>query len=162
MQQKEGCAYDVVCVHDWLSSIAGIITKNETTVSVAFHVHSTEWGRSGGQGSEVVSHLESAMAQRADKIITVSHAMQEDLIRHGWPKTKISVIWNGVDPERYNPKKCKPEEVEAIRNSYGINPDEKMVLFSWKVNMGQRRNKPSPSNAYGFGGTAKYETCYFG
>jgi glycosyltransferase involved in cell wall biosynthesis len=129
MLKKEGCAYDVVCVHDWLSSIAGIIIKNETTVPVVFHVHSTEWGRSGGQGSEVVSHLESAMAQRADRIITVSHAMQEDLIRHGWAKTKISVVWNGVDPERYNPRKCKPEEVEAIRSRYNIKPEEKMVLF---------------------------------
>ncbi|MEM3553730.1 MAG: glycosyltransferase family 4 protein [Candidatus Bathyarchaeia archaeon] len=129
MLKKEGCIYDVVCVHDWLSSIAGIIIKNETKVPVVFHVHSTEWGRSGGQGSEVVSYLESAMTQRADRIITVSHAMQEDLVRHGWPKAKISVVWNGVDPERYNPKKCKPEEVEAIRSRYGIKSDEKMILF---------------------------------
>ncbi|MEM3153539.1 MAG: glycosyltransferase family 4 protein [Candidatus Bathyarchaeia archaeon] len=129
MLKKEGCIYDVVCVHDWLSSIAGIIIKNETKVPVVFHVHSTEWGRSGGQGSEVVSYLEWAMAQKADRIITVSHAMQEDLARHGWPKAKISVVWNGVDPERYNPKKCKPEEVEAIRSRYGVKPDEKMILF---------------------------------
>ncbi|MGB9853489.1 MAG: glycosyltransferase family 4 protein [Candidatus Bathyarchaeales archaeon] len=129
MLKKEGCCYDVVCVHDWLSSIAGIITKNETTVPVVFHVHSTEWGRSGGQGSQVVSYLESAMAQKADRIVTVSHAMQEDLVRRGWPKSKISVVWNGVDPEHYNPRKCKPEEVEAIRSKYGIKPEEKMVLF---------------------------------
>jgi glycosyltransferase involved in cell wall biosynthesis len=127
--KKESCHYDVVCVHDWLSSIAGIITKNETKVPVAFHVHSTEWGRSGGQGSEVVSYLEWATSQKVDKIVTVSHAMQEDLSRHGWPKSKISVVWNGVDPERYNPKNCNPEEVEAIRNRYGIKPDEKMILF---------------------------------
>lgn len=129
MLKKEGCSYDVVCVHDWLSSIVGIITKNETTVPVVFHVHSTEWGRSGGQGSQVVSYLESAMAQKANRIITVSHAMQEDLVRHGWPKSKISVVWNGVDPEHYNPRKCKPEEVEAIRARYGIKPEEKMILF---------------------------------
>jgi glycosyltransferase involved in cell wall biosynthesis len=127
--KKEGCNYDVMCVHDWLSSIAGIIAKNETKVPVAFHVHSTEWGRSGGQGSEVVSYLEWATAQKADKIVTVSHAMQEDLARHGWPKSKISVVWNGVDPERYNPENCSPEEVAAIRNKYGIKPDEKMILF---------------------------------
>ncbi|MEM2117769.1 MAG: glycosyltransferase family 4 protein [Candidatus Bathyarchaeia archaeon] len=129
MLKKEGCNYDVVCVHDWLSSIAGIIIKNETKVPVTFHVHSTEWGRAGGTGSEVVSYLEWATAQKADKIITVSHAMQEDLVRHGWPNSKISVVWNGVDPERYNPRNCKPEEVDAIRGRYGIKPDEKMLLF---------------------------------
>jgi glycogen(starch) synthase len=127
--KKEGCHYDVVCVHDWLSSIAGIIVKNETKVPVTFHVHSTEWGRSGGRGSEVVSYLEWETAQRADRIVTVSQAMQEDLTRHGWPKSKTSVVWNGVDPECYNPANCRPEEVEAIRNRYGIKPDEKMLLF---------------------------------
>jgi glycosyltransferase involved in cell wall biosynthesis len=105
------------------------MVKNETKTPVVFHVHSTEWGRAGGQGSEVVSHLEWATSQKVDKIITVSHAMQEDLVRHGWPKSKISVVWNGVDPEYYNPRNCKPEDVEAIRNRYGIKPDEKMVLF---------------------------------
>jgi len=129
MLKKESCNYDVVCVHDWLSSIAGIMVKNETRVPVVFHVHSTEWGRSGGQGSDVVSHLEWATSQKADKIITVSHAMQEDLVRHGWSNSKISVVWNGVDPEQYNPQKCKPDEVEAIRNKYNIKPDEKMILF---------------------------------
>jgi len=129
MLKKESCNYDVVCVHDWLSSISGLMVKNETKTPVTFHVHSTEWGRAGGPGSEVVSHLEWATSQKVDKIITVSHAMQEDLMRHGWPKTKINVVWNGVDPNRYDSKNCKHEEVEAIRAKYGIKPNEKMVLF---------------------------------
>ena len=129
MLKKEGLNYDVVCVHDWLSSVAGLMVKNETSVPVAFHVHSTEWGRAGGQGSEVVSHLEWATSQKADRILTVSHAMQEDLARHGWPKSKISVVWNGVDPEEYSSSKCETEEVSAIRDKYNIKPDEKMILF---------------------------------
>ncbi|MEM2987558.1 MAG: glycosyltransferase family 4 protein [Candidatus Bathyarchaeia archaeon] len=127
--RKEGYSFDVVCVHDWLSSIAGLIIKNETDIPIIFHVHSTEWGRSGGQGSKVVSHLEWETAQQANKIITVSHAMQEDLVRHGWPQSKINVVWNGVDPERYNPKNCKPEDVEGLREKYNIETDEKMILF---------------------------------
>ncbi|MGB9778574.1 MAG: glycosyltransferase family 4 protein [Candidatus Bathyarchaeales archaeon] len=127
--RKERYKFDIVCVHDWLSSIAGLIIKNETKIPVVFHVHSTEWGRSGGQGSEVVSHLESATAQAADRIITVSHAMKDDLTRHGWPQQKISVVWNGVDPTRYDPQNCKPEDVKKIREKYGIPDDWKMLLF---------------------------------
>ena len=127
--KKEGYTFDVVCVHDWLSSIAGLIIKNETKIPVVFHVHSTEWGRSGGQGSSVVSHLEYATAQKADRIITVSHTMRDDLTRHGWSRSKISVVWNGVDPERYNPKECREEDVEKIREKYGIPKDWKMLLF---------------------------------
>ena len=127
--KKEGYSFDIVCVHDWLSSISGLIIKNETEIPVVFHVHSTEWGRSGGQGSSVVSHFEWATAQHADRIITVSHAMRDDLTRHGWPQSKMSVVWNGVDPERYNPQSCRPEDVERIRDRYAVSKDWKMLLF---------------------------------
>ncbi|MFQ6065219.1 MAG: glycosyltransferase family 4 protein [Candidatus Bathyarchaeia archaeon] len=127
--EKEGYSFDVVCVHDWLSSVSGLIVKNETKVPLVFHVHSTEWGRSGGQGSSVVSHFEWATAQRADRIITVSHAMRDDLTRHGWPQSKVSVVWNGVDPDRYDPQACRPEEVVRVRDKYNIEKDWKMLLF---------------------------------
>ena len=127
--KKEGYRFDVVCVHDWLSSISGIIVKNETKIPVVFHVHSTEWGRLGGHGSEVVSHLEYATAHTTDRIVTVSYVMKEDLTRHGWPAPKISVVWNGVDPEQYDPSRYKSEDVHRIRENYGIQDDERMILF---------------------------------
>jgi glycosyltransferase involved in cell wall biosynthesis len=127
--QKEKYVFDVVCCHDWLSSIAGLVIKNETKIPVVFHTHSTEWGRSGGHGSEVVAHLENAMAQNSDKIITVSYAMQEDLVKHGWPQRKISVVWNGVDPERYDPANVQKQDIAAIRMKYGIPKDWNMLLF---------------------------------
>ena len=127
--KKEKYNFDVVCVHDWLSSISGLIIKNETKIPVFFHVHSTEWGRSGGQGSEVVSHLEGAMAQNSDRIVTVSYTMHEDLVKHGWPSQKISVVWNGVDPKKYDPKLVQKEEVDALRKKYGVPNDWNMLLF---------------------------------
>jgi len=127
--KKEKYNFEVVCVHDWLSSVSGLVIKNETKIPVVFHTHSTEWGRSGGQGSEVVSHLEWDMAQNADRIITVSYAMQQDLIKHGWPQSKISVVWNGTDPERYNPRKCQREDVDKIREKYAVPKDWNMLLF---------------------------------
>jgi len=127
--KKQGQKFDVACVHDWLSSSAGMIMKNETKLPLVFHVHSTEWGRSGGQGSEVVSHLESETARLADRIITVSYAMRDDLIRHGWAEPKISVVWNGVDPERYNPLNVGTEEIGKIREKYAIPEDWNFLLF---------------------------------
>lgn len=127
--KKEQYHFDVVCVHDWLSSMSGLIIKNESQIPVVFHVHSTEWGRSGGQGSEVVGHFESAMAQSADRIITVSYAMQQDLVTHGWSPPKIGVVWNGVDPERYDLRRVKQEAIVALRAKYGILEDWSMILF---------------------------------
>jgi len=127
--KKEDYKFDVMCVHDWLSSISGMIAKNETQVPVVFHVHSTEWGRSGGQGSDVVSHLENQTMQVADHVITVSYAMRDDLVRHGWPASKISVVWNGVDPERYDPANVRKDAAEKIREKYSIPDDGFMLLF---------------------------------
>lgn len=127
--KKEGYDFDLVCVHDWLSSIAGISIKKELGIPVVFHVHSTEWGRTMGAGSVVVSHLEDTCARLSNKIITVSYPMQDDLIKHGWDANKIRVVWNGVDPEVYDPGRCKKEDVEALRNRYGVNDNEFMILF---------------------------------
>ena len=127
--KKEQYKFDIICVHDWLSSISGLIIKNETKIPVVFHTHSTEWGRSKGQGSEVVSHFEDAMAQNSDKIITVSYAMQQDLVRHGWSQSKISVVWNGVDPKKYNMQQCEPQDIAATRKKYGVPKDWNMLLF---------------------------------
>jgi glycogen(starch) synthase len=127
--KKRGYHFDIVCVHDWLSSVSGLIVKNETSIPTVFHVHSTEWGRSGGHGSEVVSHLEEAEAKSADRIVTVSNAMQDDLTKHGWPQSKISVVWNGVDPDEYDPRRFKSEQVQQFRQRCGIEKDWNMLLF---------------------------------
>lgn len=128
--RKEEVNFDLVCVHDWLSGIAGMLIKNELkNMPLVFHVHSTEWGRSGGGGSHVITHIEDTAAQVADRIITVSYAMKEDLARHGWGEKNIHVVWNGVDPERYNPEKTDKEKVRKLREKYGIQEDEQMMLF---------------------------------
>ncbi|MEM1587591.1 MAG: glycosyltransferase family 4 protein, partial [Candidatus Bathyarchaeia archaeon] len=126
--RKQSYSYDIVCFHDWLNSIAGIIIKNELKIPSVFHVHSTEWGRSG-DGSEIIKALERKAANEADSIITVSYAMKEDLTRHGWPEGKINVVWNGVDPEKYNPEKCKIEDIEALRSKYNVKEGENLILF---------------------------------
>ncbi|MEM2927109.1 MAG: glycosyltransferase family 4 protein [Candidatus Bathyarchaeia archaeon] len=126
--RKQGYDFNIVAVHDWLSATAGIIIKNELKMPLAFHIHSTEWGRSG-DGSEVVRHLESTTAEISDRVITVSYAMRDDLVRHGWPEGKISVVWNGVNPQVYSPERVSPEKVVAIRARYGIKDDEFLIFF---------------------------------
>ena len=106
-----------------------LVIKNETKIPVVFHTHSTEWGRSGGQGSEVVSHLENAMAQNSDKIITVSYAMQEDLIKHGWQSSKISVVWNGVDPNVMTQLMFKSKMLTKSERNMAFQTDWNMLLF---------------------------------
>jgi len=126
---REREQFDMVCVHDWLSAIAGLAVKNSTPLPVVAHIHSTEWGRRRGGGSPTIRGLEWELGWQVDRVITVSDAMKDDLSRHNWPSTKISVVWNGVDPDVYNPERVSPEDVKAVRERYGIGPEETMLFF---------------------------------
>ena len=127
--RKEGIKYDIVVAHDWLSAIGGMTAKREIGLPFAFHVHSTEKGRTLGNGSEVVSNIELHAANAADLIVTVSYAMKDELTSLGFPKEKIQVSYNGVDPQKYNPEEVTAEQIQKIRTYYGIKDDESMILF---------------------------------
>lgn len=128
--RKEREKFDVVSVHDWLSAISGLCIKGEEKgLPLVFHVHSTEQLRIEGYGSRVIRDIERDTAEKADRVVTVSYAMRDHLISIGYPSEKISVCWNGCDPDRYNPEKISPEPVEKLKARYGVKPNEKAVLF---------------------------------
>lgn len=127
--KKEGMKYDIVVAHDWLSAMGGITVKRETGLPLAFHVHSTEKGRTLGNGSDVVSNIELRAGKMADMVVTVSYAMKDELIQLGFPREKIQVSYNGVDPQKYNPENVSSENIKRIRSKYGIKDNELMILF---------------------------------
>lgn len=127
--RKESIKYDIVVAHDWLSAIGGMTVKREVGLPFAFHVHSTEKGRTLGNGSETVTNMELHAANAADLIVTVSYAMKEELTQLGFPKEKIQVSYNGVDPQKYNPEAVTGEQIQKVRALYGIRDDEPLILF---------------------------------
>ena len=127
--KKEGMKYDLVVAHDWLSVMGGVTVKKESGMPLAFHVHSTEKGRTLGNGSSVVSNIELRGAKMADMIITVSYAMKDELIQLGFPRDKIRVSYNGVDPKKYDPASVSAEQVRKTREYYGLKDDDLMILF---------------------------------
>jgi glycogen(starch) synthase len=120
---------DIIDGHDWLGSSAAMIVKEHFSFPFIFHVHSTEYGRSLGGGSETIKKIEYEAGQKADGIITVSHAMKKELIQLGFPKSKIRVCWNGVNPEKYNPKRFNQQDITELRKQYHIKDDETMLFF---------------------------------
>ena len=126
---KDNRQYDVVSVHDWLSVIAGISSKRSLNLPMVFHVHSTERGRTLGNGLRIIEELEAKGARYANAIITVSHAMANELRSLGFPEDKLYVVWNGVDPSKYNPKNISNEERENLRMNYGLRQEDPMILF---------------------------------
>jgi glycogen(starch) synthase len=127
--RSEGFLFDITIAHDWLSAMGGIAIKRELGMPLAFHVHSTEKGRTMGNGSEVVSNIELRAAQTADIVVTVSNAMRDELIGLGFPAEKIRVVYNGVDPQKYSPNEVSKEKTQEIRAKYGLKDDDLMILF---------------------------------
>ena len=127
--RRDEFKYDVIVAHDWLSLISGITIKRELGIPLVFHVHSTEKGRTLGNGSDVVSNIEQRGGLMADMIVTVSEAMKSELIDLGFPKEKIQVCYNGVDPKKYSRGEVSDEKVREVRQNYGVGDNDLMALF---------------------------------
>lgn len=127
--KANGRTFDIIDGHDWLGIIGGMIAKKELNLPLIFHIHSTEGGRSLGGGSPTIKNIEFEGGQNADCIITVSHAMKDELQRLGFPTEKIRVCWNGVDPEKYHINRINQQDIDNLRINYGITSEETMLFF---------------------------------
>jgi len=126
--RAQGRKIDLVVSHDWLGSIGGVLASNGLNKPLFFHLHSTEEGRSG-DGSDTVKRLEKIAGEQAERIVTVSYAMRDDLVRLGYDERKIRVAYNGIDVNKFNLEKVSSEERRRIRKNLGVQEDEYMILF---------------------------------
>ena len=118
--------FDVVAIHDWLAAPAGLVLAPLLDVPLVFHVHSTERGRQPVASSPIVQSWELTMGHTAAAVVTVSEAMREDLVAHGWPADRVHAVWNGVDHRRYHPQAPGGPEV---RDRYSIPAAAPVALF---------------------------------
>lgn len=98
-------SFDVIHAHDWLSLKAGVAAKEVSGKPLVFHVHATEFDRTGGMGvNQQVYAVEKEGIQQADAVVAVSNLTKDIIVRHyGEPETKIQVVYNGIDARAYKP-----------------------------------------------------------
>jgi glycogen synthase len=124
---KDNQHYDLLVSHDWLAALAGIIARRNLGAPFVFHFHSTEQGRNPA-GSPTVKDIERLSALIADRTVTVSYAMRDELVKYGYPEQKIRVIYNGVDEKKYDATRFSSQQVEAFREKIGIGLSP-MIFF---------------------------------
>jgi glycogen(starch) synthase len=126
-------SYDLVVINDWLSALSGLLIKQNTNLPLVFHVHSAEqeWV---SPGSPTVKTMETLLAEKADMVITVSYAMKEYLLSLGYNPNKISVVWNGCNPQTYREENANHDLVKALRQRYSVQSGENVVLFVGRIN----------------------------
>lgn len=71
-----------------------------------------EW--MGGPMYEYMARLETDAARNADRVITITNALRDELIQRGVNGDKISVVPNGVETSRFRPRVRNQELAERL------------------------------------------------
>ena len=125
---------DVVHLHTWYSHFGGILAHLNYGLPMALTVHSLEplrpWKREQlAGGYDFTLWLEKTAIEMADAVIAVSNETREDILRlFDVPEERVSVIYNGIDPDEYTPTFNK-----ATLEKFGIVPDVPFVLFVGRI-----------------------------
>jgi len=108
----------------WVARGATRITK--TPFVTTFH------GAYSGKGV-LKQRYNSVMAQ-GDLVIANSAYTAEQIKKH-YPAaaTKTHVIYRGIDLRAFSPGAIEPGRVQAMRRSWGVEPDERIVLLAARL-----------------------------
>jgi glycosyltransferase involved in cell wall biosynthesis len=93
----------------------------------------TTWHK-GFRQQNVFKRLYNSVMVRGERVVVVSGQLA-DLVgeRYGTPAGRISVIPASVDIERFDPAGVAPARIDAIRASWGVQPDTKVVLVTGRM-----------------------------
>tara|TARA_R110002096_G_scaffold28985_9_gene87521 strand:+ start:2534 stop:3742 length:1209 start_codon:yes stop_codon:yes gene_type:complete len=125
---------DVVHLHTWYSHFGGILAHLNYGIPMALTVHSLEplrpWKREQlGGGYDFSLWLEKTAIEMSDAVIAVSNETKEDILRlFDVPEEKVPVIYNGIDPDEYQPTYNK-----ATLEKYGVDPEMPYLLFVGRI-----------------------------
>jgi alpha-maltose-1-phosphate synthase len=129
-----GLDADVVHCHTWYSHFGGILAKLNYHVPMVLTVHSLEplrpWKREQlGYGYDCSSWLEKTATEMADAVVAVSEGTKSDVLRlFNVDPARIRIIYNGIDPEEYYPRKAYD-----LLPKNGIDPDKPFILFVGRI-----------------------------
>ncbi|MDR1760750.1 MAG: glycogen synthase [Fibrobacter sp.] len=126
---------DAVHCHTWYSHFGGVLASRLLECPLILTTHSLEPHRPWkaeqlGKGGYAMScWIERTAYETADGVIAVSEQMKRDVIKlYGIPEDRVRVIYNGIDPDFY-----QPTFDESILVKYGIDPQKPFVLFVGRI-----------------------------
>jgi glycosyltransferase involved in cell wall biosynthesis len=117
--------------HDWLAHYAANGLKHKYHLPLIATIHATEHGRNNGiytptQG--YINHVEWELQVAAWRVIVCSNYMRRECEKAlGTPWEKMDVVYNGVDPKKFDISATDGELAE-YRSRFAA-PYEKIVFF---------------------------------
>jgi glycosyltransferase involved in cell wall biosynthesis len=93
----------------------------------------TSWYK-GFRQQNIFKRLYNGIMARGDRVVAVSDDLAQLINdRYGTPWERIAVVPCGVDFEQFDPAKVAHERVDAIRRTWGIKPDTKVILIVGRI-----------------------------
>lgn len=122
--------FDLIHIHDWLPSFAGLALSEAYGLPIVTTIHATERGRYRGalhsDMSRAIDAAEARLVQAAQQVITCSAAMQREVQSfYGVAAERIRVIPNGIDASHL--RRLRNEDLSDFRRHYA-RPDERLVF----------------------------------
>ena len=122
----------ILHAHDWLVHFCAAPLKHHYRLPLVATIHATEYGRNNGIHTEIqkyIHHIEWNLQNEAWRLIVCTEFMKRECEHAlGTPWDKMDVIYNGVEPEKFDIPNFDGEELAAFRNRYAA-PYEKIVFF---------------------------------
>jgi glycosyltransferase involved in cell wall biosynthesis len=88
----------------------------------------TSWYK-GFRDQNFFKHVYNGVMARGDSVVAISDQIAELVVeRYKTPWDRIAVIPASVDFERFDPARVSQERIEAVRNSWGVQSDTKIIL----------------------------------
>jgi glycosyltransferase involved in cell wall biosynthesis len=117
--------------HDWLAHYASNGLKQKYLLPVVATIHATEHGRNNGIHSPIQRYINSVeweLQYQAWRVIVCSEYMKRECeFALQTPWDKMDVIYNGVDPKKFDIDFPEAERAE-FRAGFAA-PEEKIVFF---------------------------------
>lgn len=117
--------------HDWLSLDSARELKYEYQLPVIATVHATEAGRNNGIHNDLQRYIheqEYWLTYEAWRVIVCSEYMRDEVNKHfNTPADKVDVIYNGVNPEKFEFDWTENER-QVWRDQIAL-PNEKIVMY---------------------------------
>jgi glycosyltransferase involved in cell wall biosynthesis len=93
----------------------------------------TSWYK-GFRDQNIFKHLYNGIMARGDRVIAASEQIAQLINdRYGTPWQRIAVVPCGIDFEQFDPANVAHERVEAMRRSWGVKHDTKVILIVGRI-----------------------------
>ncbi len=134
LRALNGACYRFIYQRMSLFNFAGVALSRLWRIPLVLEYNGSEvwisrnWGKPL-RFSALATTLEGACLRHAHRVVVVSRALAEEVIRRGVDPKRVVCYPNCVDPSHFSPEAVPKREISVIRERHGIAPDECLVSF---------------------------------